>query len=376
MNQITSNKLPPAERSDLSLGYMRLSDSAPIIIAQELGLYADYGLNVSLHREVSWANIRDKMIAGSFDACQMLAPMGMATTLGVAGIRAPIISGLVLSLNGNGITLSSSLWQRLQLDSAANTYDPLVTAQALKAEMDKTDHQLTFASVHNFSTHTLILRQWLELAGIDPDIDARIIVLPPEQMVDSLAQGVIDGFCVGEPWNSIAVEYGAGVLATTGVRLWNGAPDKVLGVMENWHGKNPGTHLRLRLALMEACRWMADMANREQAIQILSQSSYLDLPAEYLRPSLTGKLFHQRAQDQSEQTDFHVFDHLNAGFPWRSDAERMIQQFTPVLGKQIDAEKTRSIVQRCYRTDLYREAAQLLNIDCPAQDYRESHTKG
>ena len=210
MNQITSNKLPPAERSDLSLGYMRLSDSAPIIIAQELGLYADYGLNVSLHREVSWANIRDKMIAGSFDACQMLAPMGMATTLGVAGIRAPIISGLVLSLNGNGITLSSSLWQRLQLDSAANTYDPLVTAQALKAEMDKTDHQLTFASVHNFSTHTLILRQWLELAGIDPDIDARIIVLPPEQMVDSLAQGVIDGFCVGEPWNSIAVEYGAG----------------------------------------------------------------------------------------------------------------------------------------------------------------------
>ena len=137
MNQITSNKLPPAERSDLSLGYMRLSDSAPIIIAQELGLYADYGLNVSLHREVSWANIRDKMIAGSFDGCQMLAPMGMATTLGVAGIRAPIISGLVLSLNGNGITLSSSLWQRLQLDSAANTYDPLVTAQALKAEMDK-----------------------------------------------------------------------------------------------------------------------------------------------------------------------------------------------------------------------------------------------
>ena len=154
MNQIISNKLPPAERSDLSLGYMRLSDSAPIILAQELGLYADYGLNVSLHLKVSWANIRDKMIAGCFDACQMLAPMGMATTLGVAGIRAPIISGLVLSLNGNGITLSSSLWHRLQLDCAANTYDPLVTVQALKAEIDKTDHQLTFASVHNFSTHT------------------------------------------------------------------------------------------------------------------------------------------------------------------------------------------------------------------------------
>lgn len=370
MNPTLIKKLPPAERSDLKLGYMRLSDSAPIILAQELGLYRDYGLNVSLHREVSWANIRDKMIAGAFDACQMLAPMGMATTLGAAGIRAPIISGLVLSLNGNGITLSSSLWNRLQLEAYANAYDPLITAQALKAEIDKTQHQLTFATVHNFSTHTLLLRRWLEMAGIDPDIDARIIVLPPEQMVDSLAQGIIDGFCVGEPWNSIAVEHGSGVLATTGVRLWNGAPEKVLAVMEAWHGKNPGAHLRLRLALMEACRWMANMDNREEAIQILSQPSYLDLPAEYLRPSLTGQLFHQRTQDQSEQINFHVFNHLNAGFPWRSDAENMLEQFTPLLGKQIDLERARSLVQRCYRTDLYREAAQLLNIECPSKDYR------
>ncbi|MGB2040596.1 MAG: CmpA/NrtA family ABC transporter substrate-binding protein [Porticoccaceae bacterium] len=370
MNSVIAKKLPPAERSDLNLGYMRLSDSAPIILAQELGLYSDYGLNVSLHREVSWANIRDKMIAGSFDACQMLAPMGMATTLGAAGIRAPIISGLVLSLNGNGITLSSSLWNKLQLNSPDNLYDPVSTAQALKAEIDKTGRQLTLASVHNFSTHTLLLRQWLELAGIDPDADARIIVLPPEQMVDSLAQGIIDGFCVGEPWNSIAVEYGSGVLATTGVRLWNGAPEKVLAVMEAWHGRNPGSHLRLRLALMEACRWMADMENREQAIQILAQPSYLDLPEDCLRPSLTGKLFHQRTQDQSEQTDFHVFNSFNAGFPWRSDAETMIQQFTPLLGKQVNSERTRSLVQRCYRTDLYREAAQLLNIDYPRQDYR------
>ncbi|MDG2501045.1 MAG: CmpA/NrtA family ABC transporter substrate-binding protein [Porticoccaceae bacterium] len=370
MNRTIVNKLPPAERADINLGYMRLSDSAPIILAQELGLYSDYGLDVRLHREVSWANIRDKMIAGAFDASQMLAPMGMATTLGAAGIRAPIITGLVLSLNGNGITLSSSLWNKLQIDASADLYDPLVTARALKAEIDITQRQLTFASVHNFSTHTLLLRRWLEQGGINPDQDARIIVLPPEQMVDSLAQGVIDGFCVGEPWNSIAVEYGAGVLATTGVRLWNGAPEKVLAVTEAWHSSNPGSHLRLRLALMEACRWIANMENREQVIEILSQPSYLDLPAEYLRPSLTGQLFHQRAHDLSEQIDFHVFNHLNAGFPWRSDAESMIQQFTHLLGAQINPEKTRSLVQRCFRTDLYREAAQLLNLDCPTTDYR------
>jgi ABC-type nitrate/sulfonate/bicarbonate transport system substrate-binding protein len=395
MNKTLLNKLPPAERPDLNIGYMRLSDSAPIVVAQELGLYRKYGLNVSLRREVSWANIRDKMIAGSFDACQMLAPMAIATTLGAAGIRAPIISGLVLSLNGNGITLSTSLWNdmnrkiqpvisaeistgdELKGNSEAASiavvapHDPVMTAQALKAVIRKNPgHPLTLATVHNFSTHTMLLRKWLELGGIDPDREARIIVLPPEQMVDSLGQGVIDGFCVGEPWNSIAVEYGTGVLATTGVQIWSGAPEKVLAVMESWHNSNPGSHLRLRLALMDACRWMADMDNREQAIKLLSEPKYLDLPEEHLRPSLTGKLFHQRAQTQSEQIDFHVFNHQNAGFPWRSDAEALIEQFTPLIGKQIDRDKTRSLVQRCYRTDLYRETAQLLEIDCPDSDYR------
>ena len=112
------------------------------------------------------------------------------------------------------------------------------------------------------------------------------------------------------------------------------------------------------------------MNHREQVIEILSQPSYLDLPAEYLRPSLTGRLFHQRAQDHSEQTNFHVFDPQNAGFPWRSDGDTMIAQITPLLGKDINQERARSLVKRCFRTDLYREAAQLLNIDCPYQDYR------
>lgn len=371
MNSISLGKLPPSENSDLSIGYMRLSDSAPIIVAQELGFYEKYGLNISLHREVSWANIRDKMITGTFDACQMLAPMVLATTLGVAGIRAPIINGLVLSLNGNAITLAASLWDRMTAQNPIENYEPEKTSKALKQIIDKSsDGPFTFATVHNFSTHTLLLRKWFELGGIDPDRDVRIIVLPPEQMVDSLAQGVIDGFCVGEPWNSIAVEYGAGVLASTGIDIWNGAPEKVLAVSEAWHVRNPGTHLRLRLALMEACNWLSDMSNRERAIEILSLPDYLDLSKEYLRPSLAGQIFHQKTQPSFEQRSFHVFDHLNAGFPWRSDAEAMIRQFAPLIGKTISQESSRSLVQRCCRTDLYREAAQLLDIECPSVDYR------
>ena len=338
MNIKISKNLPSAELDHLNVGYMRLTDSAPLIVAQHLGLYEKFGLNLTLHREVSWANIRDKTIAGTFDACQMLAPMPLVTTLGAAGIRAPMITGLVLSLNGNGVTVSSSLWNKMNqcTDSEQSINGALASAQALRAVLDKSNESaLTFATVHSFSSHTLLLRKWLLAGGIDPETEVRIIVLPPEQMVDSLAQGVIDGFCVGAPWNTIAVEYGVGIMATSGFEIWNNAPEKVLGVLESWHTRNPSTHLRLRLALMAACEWLSDMDNRKASVEILSRPEYLDLPGDYLRPSLTGEIIHDRSKIPQNQSNFHVFSEYHAGFPWRSQAESMLEQFTPNLENRL-----------------------------------------
>ena len=373
MNIKISKNLPSAELDHLNVGYMRLTDSAPLIVAQHLGLYEKFGLNLTLHREVSWANIRDKTIAGTFDACQMLAPMPLVTTLGAAGIRAPMITGLVLSLNGNGVTVSSSLWNKMNqcTDSEQPINSALASAQALRSVLDKSSESaLTFATVHSFSSHTLLLRKWLLAGGIDPETEVRIIVLPPEQMVDSLAQGVIDGFCVGAPWNSIAVEYGVGIMATSGFEIWNNAPEKVLGVLESWHTRNPSTHLRLRLALMAACEWLSDMDNRKASVDILSLPEYLDLPGDYLRPSLTGEIIHDRSKIPQNQSNFHVFSSYHAGFPWRSQAEFMLEQFTPQLGKPVDSEKLASLAQQCFRTDLYREAATRAGLDFPEQDYK------
>lgn len=371
MNIKISKNLPSAELDHLNLGYMRLTDSAPLIVAQYLGLYEKFGLNLSLHREVSWANIRDKTIAGTFDACQMLAPMPLVTTLGAAGIRAPMITGLVLSLNGNGVTVSSSLWNKMNqyTDSDEPVNGALASAQSLRTVLDKSgEGPLTFATVHSHSSHTLLLRKWLLAGAIDPETEVRIIVLPPEQMVDSLAQGVIDGFCVGAPWNTIAVEYGVGIMATSGFEIWNNAPEKVLGVLESWHIRNPSTHLRLRLALMAACEWLADMDNRKASVDILSRPEYLDLPADYLRPSLTGEIVHDRSKIPQSHSNFHVFSDYHAGFPWRSQAESMLEQLTPQLGKPVDSEKRASLAQQCFRSDLYREAATLAGIDFPEQD--------
>ncbi len=366
--------LAPAEKEHLKVGYMRLSDSAPLIMALELGLYEKYGLQVELSREVSWANIRDKVIAGALDACQMLAPLPLITTLGGAGIRAPMITGLVLSLNGNGITVGGALWESMQA-AAGHNLDPedaRASADALRLALSR-DPELIyapFATVNQFSTHTLLLRLWLQAAGVNPDRDLQIIVLPPEQMVDSLAQGVIAGYCVGEPWNSIAVEHGAGVLAATGFSVWNNAPEKVLGVLESWHSLYPATHLRLRLALMEACQWLAEMENRPQVIEILSSPQYLGLPASYLAHSLKGDITPERQRHPYQQQNFHVFFRHSAGFPWRSHAKLLLQLCNALLGREISDEKLASLAQQCYRTDLYREAARVLGIPSPEQDYK------
>ncbi|MEM1114715.1 MAG: CmpA/NrtA family ABC transporter substrate-binding protein [Pseudomonadota bacterium] len=368
MNQAPFN-LPAPERSELDLGYIRLSDSAPLVMAQELGLFEKYGLEVHLHREVSWANLRDKVVVGSLDAAQMLAPLPLATTLGCGGLRADMVTGLVLSLNGNGITVSRELGQQLAGlgatpgDARANTLalQSLITADAAK-------QPLTLAAAHSFSCHIFQLRLWLRAGGIDPDQDVRIIVLPPEQMVDSLARGIIDGFCVGEPWNTVAVQQGIGTMLATGYEVWNNLIEKVLGVTQRWHQANPTSHLRLRLAIMEACQWLAEPANRARAAATLAEPEYLDLPESVLMPSLTGQLQFQRDAAVVELPHFHVFGRFQAGFPWRSTARQLLSMCLELLGREANEAELVSIVQQSYRTDLYRQAARYLGLPLPATD--------
>ncbi|HLS98205.1 MAG TPA: CmpA/NrtA family ABC transporter substrate-binding protein [Porticoccaceae bacterium] len=371
---MTSNsQLAPPEKAAISVGFMRLTDSAPLIMALEGGTFARHGLDVTLVREVSWANLRDKLVVGKLDAAHLLSPLPMMTTLGAGGIRANLLTGLSLSLNGNALTLASALWDQLGLGDASRPA-ALATARALKGRLEREPGQpLTFATVHAFSTHSFQLRLWLKAGGIDPDRDVRIIVLPPEQMCDSLARGIIDGFCVGEPWNSVAVQQGIGVVAATGHDIWNNAPEKVLGVTEHWHNHHPATHLRLRLALMEACRELAEPARRREAAEVLSDPRYLDLPVRVLVPSLTGEFGFAKNQPPRWLADFLVFHRYQAGFPWRSHAQWLLREGCAMLGKPVGDDVCQALVQRCYRPDLYREAARHLGIASPSRDAKEEN---
>ncbi|MBP6724558.1 MAG: ABC transporter substrate-binding protein [Halioglobus sp.] len=367
-----TRRLPACEKSELQLGYLRLTDSAPVIMAKELGLYASYGLDVTLQREVSWANLRDKLTTGHLDAAQILAPLPLATALGAGGMRAEVITGLALSLNGNAITVSPALAGHIEQRGGNAAASAASTAKALGQWLREAggSAQLTFASAHSFSCHTFLLRLWLQAGGIDPERDVRIIVLPPEQMVDSLARGIIDGYCVGEPWNSMSVQRGVGAVQATGYQIWNNGIEKVLGVLQGWHQNYPTTHLRLRLALMEACAWLAQPANREETAAVLARPEFLDCRSDYLLPSLTGKFVFARGGKPLELPDFHVFGRYQAGFPWRSDGEWLLQQTGALLGKDLSQEKVKALVQQTYRTDLYREAARHLGIASPGRDYK------
>ncbi|MCB1705468.1 MAG: ABC transporter substrate-binding protein [Halioglobus sp.] len=373
-----ARRLPPAEKNRVNLGYLRLTDSAPVIMARELGLYASYDLDVELQREVSWANLRDKLVTGVIDAGQMLAPLPLSTSLGLGGLRADVITGLALSLNGNAITLSPSLSAAIGALGGDAETSARSTAEALgswlRARGDS--EQLTLASAHSFSCHTFLLQMWLRAGGIDPQRDVRIIVLPPEQMVDSLSRGSIDGFCVGEPWNSIAVQYGVGAVQASGYQIWNNGIEKVLGVLASWHQHYPATHLRLRLALLESCQWLADPANRDEAARILAMPEYLDTPVSQVAPSLTGQFVYSKGRAPVAMPHFHVFGRFQAGFPWRSDGEWLLQQTGALVGKTLSAERIKSLVQQTYRTDLYREAARHLQLPSPSGDYKPANRHG
>ncbi|MBN2871939.1 MAG: ABC transporter substrate-binding protein [Halothiobacillaceae bacterium] len=316
------------EKTRLTLGFIPLTDCAPLIVARERGLFERWGLDIELRREASWANIRDRVIVGEFDGAQMLAPMPLACSAGLGSVTKPMLAPFVLSLNGNAITLAAGLHREL-VEQAGSSDEPAV-GQALKRlvgrEQAEGRPKRTFATVFPYSMHTLQLRLWLGHHGIDPDRDVRIVVIPPPQMVANLDQGHIDGFCVGEPWNTLAVQEGVGHIAITGYEIWNNSPEKVLGVTRDWAAAHPQTLKALMAALYEACAWLDEPAHRLEAARLIAEAHVIDVPEEAIAPALAGRLRMGRDEPIVECPDFTVFHRHAANYPWWSQAWWMLER--------------------------------------------------
>jgi ABC-type nitrate/sulfonate/bicarbonate transport system substrate-binding protein len=278
----------------ICIGFIPLVDASALIIAVDKGFTAAEGLDVTLVREVSWSNLRDKLNIGLFDAAHLLAPVAIASSLGLGHVKVPIVAPFNLGINGNAITVSPALHSEIAAELEGDRYDPMATALALSRVVAKRRKRgaepLTFGMTFPFSTHNYQLRFWMAAGGVDPDEDVRLVVLPPPYMVDSLANGQVDAFCVGAPWNSIAVDRGVGHILHFVSDILVRAAEKVLAIRQSWSEKNPDIVAGLIRAAFRAAEFIERPENRAEAARILSHPERIGVDAEVILRTLDGRL--------------------------------------------------------------------------------------
>jgi ABC-type nitrate/sulfonate/bicarbonate transport system substrate-binding protein len=342
---IPATPTPTGRGRPLRVGFVSLNDAAPLVAAQEQGFFTRHGLHVDLRREIGWATIRDKIIYGELDAAHAPAPMLWSVQLGLGCPPCDALTALVLSLNGNAITLSQALWEAGVRDGPS-LRDHARTRRARQP--------LTFGVVFPFSSHHLMLTEWLRAAGIDPVNDVRIVVVPPAQMFRNLAAHTIDGFCAGEPWNSLAVREGAGWCPAWSAALWPGHVEKVLLVTRRLAEARAAEHAALVRALTDAAIWCDEPQNRERLAELLATAPYLNLPARVIAPALLGRFDCGHGRVESVP-DFHVFHRGDAGVPTVEKA-RALQRSLGAAGLiPPAAAKDTDLPRRLFREDLHRE---------------------
>jgi ABC-type nitrate/sulfonate/bicarbonate transport system substrate-binding protein len=333
----------------LRLGFVPLVDCAPLVAAFELGLFAKYDLDVKLCRELGWATVRDKIIYGELDASQAVAGLALAATCGWGSVSIPCVTGMILNTNGNGITLSNLLYAQGVRDAKSFRRFLFQDAKSIPV----------FGTVSPFSSHNFLLRKWLRSGGIDPDKDVRIVIVPPPQVCQNLKAGNLDGFCVGEPWNSLAVQSRLGWSVATSSDLSKGHPEKILLVREEFAEKKPELHLALIAALLEACHWCDQPENLDKLVSLLSRTEYLNLPAKVITPSLSGRYDYGNGRRETIE-DFFSFYRDSANDPSPKLVE-WIADHVVDNGFSKVTKPTKELCQRVFRRDLYQQAKKIIS---------------
>lgn len=348
-------------------GFMPLLDSAVLVAAKEKGFAAAEGIDLTLVRETSWANIRDRMAVGHFQVAHMLAPMPIAANLGLAPLATKTIAPIALGLGGNAITVSNALWARMVEQGAKADLAPATAGRALHAliaSRGARDAALRFAVVHPFSGHNYELRYWLAACGIDPEQDVEILFVPPPLMADALSSGTIDGYCVGEPWSTAATKAGLGHIVIVKAALWRSSPEKVLGVAANWAEREPDALSALLRAMCRAAEWCGSTQNHRELAEMLAARAVIDRPAEWMLHGLTGALDVGGGEVRQVQ-DFFVPFAKAATFPWKSHALWFYSQMVR-WGQVAHTPENVAIARDTYRPDIYRSALKPLGVALPA----------
>lgn len=381
---VPKKQLLDLEKDTLKFGFIKLTDCAPIVIAKEKGFFSDEGLQVEVVAQPNWKTLLDNVINGELDGAHMLSGQPIAATIGF-GTKAHIITPFTMDLNGNGITVSNTIWEQMQQnDPALQSPTPKhpISADSLKPivkEKVQSGEKLQMGMVFPVSTHNYELRYWLAASGIHPGIytatdtggrtnaEVELSVTPPPMMPSTLEAGNIQGYCVGEPWNQQAVDKGIGVPVTTNYDVWKNNPEKVFGVTKAWADENPNTMTAVVKALIRAGKWLdaadeeGNLVNREEACRILSRPDYVGADFDVIKNSMTGFFYFQKT-DKRPMPDFNVFFKYQCTYPWYSDGIWFLTQMRR-WGQITDSkpdEWYHDTVKEIYRPDIYRKAAEML----------------
>ncbi|MEL6313466.1 MAG: CmpA/NrtA family ABC transporter substrate-binding protein [Pseudomonadota bacterium] len=371
------------EKDELTFGFIKLTDMAPLAVAYEQGYFLDEGLFVTLEAQANWKVLLDGVIDGQLDGAHMLAGQPLAATIGY-GTEAHIVTPFSMDLNGNGITVSNEVWDMMRphissMDDGRPQHP--ISAEALVPviqDFNDRGEPFNMGMVFPVSTHNYELRYWLAAGGIEPGYyspenitgqigaDVFLSVTPPPQMPATLEAGTINGYCVGEPWNQQAVFKGIGVPVITDYQIWKNNPEKVFGLTAEFVEENPNTTQALTRALIRAAMWLDvnDNANREAAVEMLSRPEYVGADEEVIANSMTGTFEFEKG-DVREIPDFNVFFRYNATYPYYSDAIWYLTQMRrwgQIAEPQTD-EWFMEVAERVYRPDIYLQAAQSLVDD-------------
>ncbi len=374
-------ELGEPERDELKFGFIKLTDMAPLAVAYENGYFEDEGLYVTLEAQANWKVLLDGVIDGQLDGAHMLAGQPLAATIGF-GTKAHIVTPFSMDLNGNGITVSTEVWDAMKENIPMEDGKPVhpIKADALKPIVDEYRDEgkpFNMGMVFPVSTHNYELRYWLAAGGIHPgyyaphkgdtsgqlQADALLSVTPPPQMPATLEAGTIYGYCVGEPWNQQAVFKGIGVPVITDYEIWKNNPEKVFGLTKEFTEQYPNTTVRIVKALLRAAQWLDenDNANRPEAVEILSRSEYVGADYDVIANSMTGTFEYEKG-DKRQVPDFNVFFRYYATYPYYSDAVWYLTQMR--RWGQISEPKSddwyKETAASVYRPDIYAAAAQEL----------------
>jgi nitrate/nitrite transport system substrate-binding protein len=349
------------EKAEVKIGFIPLTDCASVVMASVLGFDKKYGVKIIPTKEASWAGVRDKLVSGELDMAHVLYGLIYGVHLGTAGPKKDMAVLMSLNNNGQAITLSKALADKGAVDGPS-----------LAKVMEKEKREYTFAGTFPTGTHTMWLHYWLAASGINPLQGAKLITVPPPQMVANMRVGNMDGFCVGEPWNQRAIMDKIGVTAITTQDIWKDHPEKVLGTSGEFAKNNPNTCRAVMMAVLEAGRWIdANLANKMKMAETVAQKSYINTSADAINERILGRYQNGMGKSWDDPNHMKFFNDGAVNFPYLSDGMWFLTQHKR-WGLLKEHPDYLAVAKQVNQIDLYKQAAGALKISVPKDVMRSS----